>query len=142
METTKLLAGKTNILGHGSTHSNARHMGPTAHERRRQTTYTIRTLYFFKVILTTCSRRISKNRPICGLVCRDLSARVPLVLFCVCFASVPGPHSREGLKLAERVFLGYASRLCKNDEVTKKFRYRHLKICIRLISQIHFKRNG
>jgi hypothetical protein len=44
METTKLLGGETNILGHGSTHSNARHMGPTANERGRQTTYSIRTL--------------------------------------------------------------------------------------------------
>ena len=79
---------------------------------------------------------------ICGLVCGDLSAQVRLVLFCVCFASVLWPHSGEGLKLAERVFLGYAGRLCENGEVTEKFRYRHSKIYIRLIYEIHFERNG
>jgi hypothetical protein len=56
METTKLLGGKTNILSHGSTHSNAIDMGPPANERGRQTTYTIRRLDYLEVILTTWCR--------------------------------------------------------------------------------------
>jgi hypothetical protein len=51
METTKLLAGETNILSHGSTHSAAMDMGLVANERGRQTTYSIRRLYFLEVIL-------------------------------------------------------------------------------------------
>jgi hypothetical protein len=62
METTKLLAGETNILSHGSIHSLAMDMGPAANERGRQTTSSLRRVNFFKVILVTCSRRMSKNR--------------------------------------------------------------------------------
>jgi hypothetical protein len=49
--------------------------------------------------------------PITGLNSGDLSAQVRLVLFCVCFSGVPGPHSGEGPPIAERVKTGYASRL-------------------------------
>jgi hypothetical protein len=62
METTKLLAGETNILSHGSTHSTAMDMGLAANERGRQTTYSIRTLYFLEVILGTWGGGMSKNR--------------------------------------------------------------------------------
>ena len=49
--------------------------------------------------------------PITGLVGGEVSAQVRLVLFCVCFSGVPGPHSGEGPPIAERVKTGYASRL-------------------------------
>jgi hypothetical protein len=48
METTKLLAGETNILSHGSTHRNAMDMGLAANERARQIVYSIRRWNFFK----------------------------------------------------------------------------------------------
>jgi hypothetical protein len=63
METTKLLAGETNILSHGSTHRPAMDMGLAANERGRQITYSIRTLCFSKVILVTYGGRMCKNRP-------------------------------------------------------------------------------
>src|SRR5436305_15041462 len=50
-ETTKLQGGKTDIMSHGCTHRNAMDMGPMANERAQQTTYSIRRLNFFKVIL-------------------------------------------------------------------------------------------
>ena len=62
METMKLQGGKPNILGHGSTHRNAMDMGPAANERGRQTTYSIRTLYYLEVILGTWGGGMSKNR--------------------------------------------------------------------------------
>jgi hypothetical protein len=68
METTKLQGGKSRILSHGSTHSNAMDMGLGANERGRQTTYSIRTLYFLEVILATCGGRMCKNRPKMGLL--------------------------------------------------------------------------
>ena len=63
METTKLLAGETNILSHGSTHGNAMDMGPVANERGRQITYSIRRLDYLEVILGTWGGGMSKNRP-------------------------------------------------------------------------------
>jgi hypothetical protein len=63
METTKLLAGETNILSHGSTHSNAMDMGVAANERGRQTTYSIRRWNFSKVILGIWCGGMCKNRP-------------------------------------------------------------------------------
>jgi hypothetical protein len=53
METTKLLAGETNIMSHGSTHRNAMDMVPAANERARQTVYSIRRWDFFKGFLGT-----------------------------------------------------------------------------------------
>jgi hypothetical protein len=64
METTKLLGGETNILSHGSTHSNAMDMGLAANERGRQTTYSMRRMNFFTVILAIRCRGMCKNRPI------------------------------------------------------------------------------
>jgi hypothetical protein len=53
METTKLIAGETYIMSHGSTHRNAMDMGPAANERGCQTVYSIRRLDYLEVILTT-----------------------------------------------------------------------------------------
>ena len=46
-------AGKTDIMSHGSTHRNAIDTGLLAYERGRQTTYTVRRLSCFNVILVT-----------------------------------------------------------------------------------------
>ena len=51
METTKLLAGETNILSHGSTHRLAMDMGVLPNDRGHQTAYTVKRLNFFMVIL-------------------------------------------------------------------------------------------
>jgi hypothetical protein len=67
METTKLLAGETNILSHGSTHRQDRDMGPPANERARQTTYTVKRLNFSNVILVTLCKGKWGNRPIFGV---------------------------------------------------------------------------
>ena len=64
METTKLLAGETNIVSHESTQGNAMDMGPTANERGRQTAYTVKRLNFFMVILVILCRGNWGNRPI------------------------------------------------------------------------------
>ena len=72
---------------------------------------------------TLKSREIANRRvPISGLYCGDLSARILLVLFCVCFTGVFGPHSGEGLPIAERVKSEYSGILRQNGEVTEKFR--------------------
>jgi hypothetical protein len=63
METTKLLAGETNILSHGSTQGNAMDMGVAANERAHQTAYTMKRLNFFKRFLVTLCRGMCKNRP-------------------------------------------------------------------------------
>jgi hypothetical protein len=76
METTKLQGGKTDILSHRSTHSNSMDMEPAANERGRQTTYSIRRGDFSKVILATCSRGMSKNRPKLGIFGSRLNAQV------------------------------------------------------------------
>ena len=55
-ETTKLQGGKSDIMSHEATHSHAGDMGPPAYERARQTTYTVKRLIFFIVILATLCR--------------------------------------------------------------------------------------
>jgi hypothetical protein len=52
------------FLAHASTHRNCMDMGPTANERGRQTTSSIRTLYFLEVILGTWGGGMCENRPI------------------------------------------------------------------------------
>jgi hypothetical protein len=51
-------------------------MEPVANERGRQTTYSIRRGDFSKVILATCSRGMSKNRPKLGIFGSRLNAQV------------------------------------------------------------------
>ena len=63
-ETTKLVGGKSRIMSHGSMQRIARDMGVAANERTRQTTYSVKRLNFFKVILATWGGGMSKNWPI------------------------------------------------------------------------------
>jgi hypothetical protein len=57
------LAGEGTFTWHRSSHRQAMDMEVGASERGRQTTYSIRTLYFSKVILGTSGGRMCTNRP-------------------------------------------------------------------------------
>jgi hypothetical protein len=69
-----------------------------------------------------CNRAYNPQVPITGLGRGELSARVFLVLFCVCFGGLLWPHSGEGPPIAERVIFGVVRFVRLNQALRTKTR--------------------
>jgi hypothetical protein len=101
-----------------STRTTCLHIGRNVRQRTEPLVSTV----IGMELITKCKLMTRILSPITGLGRGELSARVVLVLFCVCFGGLLWPHSGEGPPIAERVIFGVVRFVRLNQGLRTKTR--------------------